>query len=141
MSRKKKFTSLKRLKDEIDKYFNSCFSYVTDKKTGEKLKHDNGEEIVVCIRPPTVSGLALHLGTTRQTLCDYEKDERFGEVITLAKRRVEQFAEESLYDKTSVTGSIFNLKVNFGWSEESATDSEDGGGVVEIPEVVDNSDE
>lgn len=67
-------------------------------------------------KPITVTGLALALDTTRETLCDYEADPIFSDAIKMAKARVENFAEERLYS-SAPTGAIFALK-NFGWRDK-----------------------
>jgi len=66
---------------------------------------------------PTVTGLGVALGLTRRQLVDYGKDDDFAEIIVMAKARVEAFNENRLYDG-NVTGTIFNLKHNFGWEEK-----------------------
>lgn len=67
---------------------------------------------------PTVSGLALKLGMTRQSLINYEAKDEFFATIKKAKTRIEVALEQKLYGQT-VTGLIFNLKNNFGWKDKS----------------------
>nr|DAI27787.1 MAG TPA: DNA packaging protein gp3 [Caudoviricetes sp.] len=70
-------------------------------------------------KPYTVTGLAAFLGTTRQTLLDYELRDEFSDAIKAAKVKIESFAEESLYtNKASVAGTIFSLANNFGWKNK-----------------------
>ena len=90
-----KFEDLDELKEAIDKYFADC-----------ERKDD----------PLTITGLALALGTSRQTLINYEKREEYFDTIKEAKTRVENYAEKRLYT-SSATGPIFALK-NFGWVDE-----------------------
>ena len=68
---------------------------------------------------PTVCGLALHLGfISRQSFFDYEGyGKEFSDTIKKAKARIEQALESHLYGN-SVTGTIFNLKNNFGWHDK-----------------------
>lgn len=61
----------------------------------------------------TITGLAIAIGTCRQTLCNYEKDEKFGAIIREAKSLVENAYELSLRHRGQ-SGDIFALK-NFGW--------------------------
>ena len=52
-------------------------------------------------RPYTISGLAIYLGLSTETLRRYEKlygDTEYAEIIKVAKQRVEEYAEKSLYD-------------------------------------------
>lgn len=69
--------------------------------------------------PITITGLALHLDTTKDVLMDYETkyEKEFQAVIRRAKMRCENYAEKKLYSKTP-TGAIFSLK-NFGWKDKS----------------------
>ena len=70
---------------------------------------------------PTISGLAFHLGLSRQSLCNYEKKDEFLDTIKRAKSRVEIALEQRLFGQ-AVTGTIFNLKNNFGWKDKTETE-------------------
>lgn len=96
-----KFTSEKELSQGIEEYF--------------ALK--DIEE-----KPYTMSGLAYHLGVDRLTLLNYSKKEEFFNTVKRARERVEMWWEENLHGN-SVTGTIFNLKNNFGWRDKSEVDS------------------
>lgn len=89
------------------------------------------------IKPPTITGLALALGTTRNTLVDYEqliekeysseedleKAEKFLRTIKKAKARCEQWVEENaMLNRANATFSIFNLKNNYGWKDKTEQD-------------------
>lgn len=67
---------------------------------------------------PTVSGLAYSLDMSRQALLDYAEKDAFLDTIKKAKIRIEMALEQRLYGNT-VTGTIFNLKNNFGWKDKS----------------------
>lgn len=103
VGRPPKFESNEELIQLINDYFDKC---------------ENAQE------PLTISGLALSIGTTRKTLCDYEKKKEFSNTIKEAKAIVENFAEKRLYS-TVCTGAIFALK-NFGWSDKTVTEIEGG---------------
>lgn len=77
-------------------------------------------------RPPTVTGLALALGfTSRQALLNYQSKREFVDTITRAKSRIEQYAEERLFDRDGTQGAQFSLKNNFhGWNREKEIDAE-----------------
>jgi hypothetical protein len=79
---------------------------------------------------PTISGLAMYLGMTTETLRAYGEKEIFSATVKKAKQRVEVHLEQRLYG-TAVTGSIFNLKNNFGWKDKSESEiSGPGGGPI-----------
>lgn len=96
----------KDLKTLIDAYF-------------ESITNEKGEYV----KPPTVTGLALALGTNRQTLVNYEGKKEFIDTIKAAKSRCENWVEENaLAGKANPTFSIFNLVNNYGWENKSKTD-------------------
>jgi hypothetical protein len=90
-----KFKSVKELDLKIKAYFEEC---------------DEEEQ------PYTITGLALALGTYRQTLINYEHKDEFMDTIKTAKQKVENYAERRLFE-SSPTGAIFALK-NFGWRDK-----------------------
>jgi hypothetical protein len=99
-----KFKSIEELQNKIDAFFIEC---------------DVKEE------PYTITGLALALDTTRQTLINYEDRPEYLDTIKKAKARVENYAEKRLFTGQP-TGPIFALK-NFGWKDK--TETEHSGGV------------
>src|SRR5690606_4306358 len=75
-------------------------------------------------KPPTITGLAVHLDTSRRTLLDYEdRDDELSHTIKTAKDRIESFAEEQLYTNPRTAGVIFNLVNNYKWVNKSEVDS------------------
>lgn len=68
----------------------------------------------------TITGLALALNTSRQTLLDYEEKDEYFDTIKNAKLKVENGYEIDL-KKQGRTGTIFALK-NFGWKDRNETD-------------------
>ena len=96
-------------------------------KTGRPPKYNTPEEMQAAIDvyfdeavPPTVTGLALHLGfDSREGLLYYESEKpEFLSTIKRAKSRIAEFLEQQLYRPATVTGIIFNLKNNFGWKDQ-----------------------
>lgn len=104
------FKTKEDLQEKIDAYFNSCYKV-------------NGEWVKECVRPLTISWLALELETSRQTLINYEQKEQFFDTIKKAKQKIESWTEEQLYRNTQVTGVIFNLKNNYDWKDKSEVDN------------------
>lgn len=133
MGRPLTFETPKELQRKVDAYFRLCDPHVI---TVKKLEYptrigDNGKETTdynaepVLVKrkamseqvPYTITGLALHLKTSRQTLLDYQGRKDFSDIIKEAKLRCENYAEQLLYSGKNVTGSIFNLKNNYNWSD------------------------
>lgn len=67
---------------------------------------------------PTMAGLAYALGMDRKSLLNYSHKQEFFPTIKRARDRVEAALEANLYNN-SVTGTIFNLKNNFGWVDKT----------------------
>lgn len=103
-----KFKSPEELQEKAEEYFRSC---AEPKVSGDAIYFE----------PITITGLALHLDTTRETLCDYAEKDGFSDTVKKLKMRVENFAEKHLYIGKSATGAIFALK-NFGWSDNNSLD-------------------
>lgn len=102
------YANAEDMKVKIDDYFDTIDNLNKDEFT----------------KPPTVTGLALHLGfCSRQSLIDYENKGAFFDTVKRAKSRIEQFNEEMLYRDGQVTGTIFNLKNNFKWRDKSEVDN------------------
>ncbi len=93
--RPRKFKSPEEMQKAIDAYFAAC----------------EAED-----QPLTVTGLALALDTTRETIMDYQNKDEYSDTIKRAKLRVQNYAEKRLFG-SNATGPIFALK-NFGWSDK-----------------------
>lgn len=68
----------------------------------------------------TITGLAMALDTSRQTLLDYEERDEFTDAIKRAKLKVENGYEIDL-KRHGRTGTIFALK-NFDWKDKTEQD-------------------
>ena len=90
-----KWNTPEELQAEIDKYFEYC-----------------DEEHI----PLTITGLALALDTTRETLMDYQNNDKFSYTVKKAKLRIENAYEQRLI-ANGRAGDIFALK-NFGWTDK-----------------------
>jgi len=71
------------------------------------------------LNPPTISGLALHLGfVNRASMYDYEQRGEFSDTIKKARTRCEQWIEKNgIEGKTPPAMAIFALK-NYGWTDK-----------------------
>ncbi len=71
-------------------------------------------------KPYTITGLALWLDTSRETLLNYEERPEFFDTIKRAKVKCENWVEENaLMNKVNATTAIFNLKNNYGWKDKT----------------------
>ena len=123
MGRPKKYNNAEEMQKVIDEYFNGC------QKPVKIFNKDLGKYITVTdekgnieyeqYKPYTITGLANALNMSRQDLINYEKDNEFFDTITRAKRKVEQYVEERLFNKDDANGAKFNLANNFSrWKDK-----------------------
>lgn len=144
-----KFKTKQSLEKKISAYFKEC-----DERTMTVLTKLGTFVEVPNPRPYTVTGLAVALGTTRETLLDYERMRRkdtdllksivsgksekkhtdqerkyaenklklykeLSDSLKVAKEKIKQFAEESLWTPKIAAGVIFNLKNNWNWEDKN----------------------
>lgn len=119
------------LQAAIDLFFDSCVPKYLKDDNGQLIFDKHWNPIIIERNPPTVTGLALHLGfTTRQALLNYQGKRAFVDTVTRAKLKIEHFQEACLYDPAlRPQGPIFALK-NFGWKDTL------GVSVEETPRIV-----
>ena len=126
----KKFMSPEHLQCMVNEYFESCNGPVSD-KWGQLVYDKGGNLVKVQVKPYTLSGLALYLGVSTQTLKKYreglvddfldelyaETDDRltFAKVVMNAKQTIEAYAEGRLYDKDGQRGAQFVLDCCYNW--------------------------
>lgn len=144
------FESVEALQERIHAYFADCephpelvtrYEYfqkevdveVIDRKSGKteivkRLEDDLSvpprpirEWEISQPKPYTITGLAVFLGTSRQTLINYENRDEYFDTIKGAKDRIEQYWENQLLG-SHATGPIFNLKNNYGWEDTQKFD-------------------
>lgn len=133
----KKYLSPEHLQSMVNEYFESCMGPLFD-KWGNLVKDDNGDLVKTQVKPYTLSGLALFLGLSTETLRKYkngrldtlldelkaETDDclTFSRVVLRAKQTIEAYAEGRLYDKDGSNGARFVLDHCYGWvsSKEEA---------------------
>lgn len=68
-----------------------------------------------------ITGLAVHLGTDRTTLCNYEERDEFFDTIKRAKTLIEMAYEKRGLEKGTAF-DIFRLK-NMGWKDKYENDN------------------
>lgn len=120
------YKTKEEIQEKIDKYFKDCEGELVLDKEGNPIIDKYGNVVKTGVRPLTVTGLALALGfNSRQSLLNYQDKEEFMDTITRAKAKVEQYAEERLYDKDGANGAKFSLSNNFeGWKEKQQIEAE-----------------
>jgi len=122
-----KYKTVAELQKLIDAYFESCWTEKLDMFGNVIYKKENGKKsdqpVMVQTKPYTITGLALAMGTTRETLLDYEHKDKFSYTIKRAKEMCQTYAEESLLIGKNPTGAIFNLKNNYNrWKDKTETE-------------------
>ena len=120
VGRPPKYKSKEEIEEKIEQYFKDCEGHALTDNEGNTVYNKWGYPVIVDRKPPTVTGLALALGfSTRLSLLNYQGKKEFMNTITRAKSRVEQYAEERLFDKDGTSGAQFSLRNNFkGWNAE-----------------------
>jgi hypothetical protein len=104
----------------VDDYFENLWETRTIKqRTGGGETTEFEEKYM---RPPTMAGLARHLGVIRVTLWRYGRDEHSNAtlkpVIAGALNRIAEFAEEALYTREGNQGAKFSLEMNHRYGRE-----------------------
>lgn len=92
--------------------------------TAEEVEQRVSEYFDACIQNsvrPGVEGMALALGTTRQTLLNWQNEgNQKGEIITRAKQMLAALLESwSMTGKINPVTSIFLLKNHFGYADKT----------------------
>ena len=129
MSRPLMYKTKEEIQEKIDAYFEECKGEVLLDGEGNPVIDKWGNAVVVGAKPPTITGLALALGfNSRQALLNYQGRKEFNDTILRAKARVEQYAEERLFDKDGANGAKFSLANNFdGWREKQQIEADVNG--------------
>ncbi len=127
------------MQEKIDAYFEECAGCLLRDDEGHIETDKYGRPIRLGEKPLTITGLALALGfTSRQALLNYQGKKEFVDTITRAKARVEQYAEERLFDKDGANGAKFSLANNFeGWKKKQSVETDVMGDMTINVEVTD----
>lgn len=155
-----KFKDVEELEKKINDYFLSLYDYARD-MWGNRLKDkdykapaDGSDDdnpyagwVMKKVKVATITGLALHLDTTRDLLIDYgsgkydyldregkpreptEEEKHyesqvklFSDTIRRAKQMIADDTEQQLYISGRSTGAIFSMRVNYGWQDKTVTE-------------------
>ena len=123
VGRPPKYKTPEEMQKIVDLYFLACKVHQTG--DAELLMDCEDNELLIVNDiddvQPTVTGLALALDLTRQGLIEYSDKDEFSDTIKKAKQRIEKYLEQNLYGQ-AVTGTIFNLKNNYGWKDKTETE-------------------
>lgn len=125
------WTDPAELEGLIEDYFRSRWETRKIKQRGADGKTVEFEEDYM--RPPTMAGLARHLGVVRNTLLNYSERDEFAPLLAHAKNRVAEWWEEGLAAREVSNGARFALEVNFGYGRE---DQEGGTGAAFTQNVI-----
>ncbi len=117
---KKLFKSVDDLCRLVDEYFKSIEGEYRLEEKPQKKPDDAPVIQKVPIReaePPTMAGLALHLGfNSRDEFDKLEKGGKYAAVLKRARLRVEVAYEKKLHQQSS-SGALFALK-SMGWNDK-----------------------
>lgn len=155
MGRYRKYRSDKALREMVEGYFASisrekivCEAYNTGQKDGwghfitewRPVTNEQGvymreREYVI---PPTVGGLCAYLNISRDTwarYCDREENPQFAETTEWAREQLLAWRECELLRRPGkhLRGLIFDLRANYGVSEDAAARSGHTGGAEDDP--------
>ena len=126
-----RWNSPQHLQGLVDEYFASCHGVIYNSKTGLPFMDKEGNPVIGQIKPYTISGLASFLHVDSHSIrrmqegvidsLGYPTDEdyvglTYSEIIKEARRKIEAYAEERLYDKDGFNGGKFVLDCAFRWN-------------------------
>ena len=125
MGRYRKYRTPKDLQHHIDEYFRSCMSPARN-KMGDYIFDEDGNKVMVQVKPFTLSGMASHLGITTDTLRTYKTKAlaglippEYADVVIMARQKIEEYAECQLYSRDGNRGGEFVLRAGFGWQTKN----------------------
>jgi hypothetical protein len=86
---------------------------------------------------PSIMGLCRHIGILPETLSEYEKRDGYTATVKRAKKSIEEYAADQLNRREGqVTGIIFNLKNNFGWTDKNVTELQGEVGIKKLEDFI-----
>ena len=123
----KKWATPEELQKDIDAYFEWCDNNPYIQLHNSKLDENTGKPLKFEVeRPYTIEGLCGFLDCDRATLINYQKQEGYEEyfnAINKAKNRIQQNkVERGLIGLSPASTTIFDLKNNHGYKDESQSE-------------------
>lgn len=130
--RRIKWNSPAHLQSLVDQYFASCEGVIYNPRTGMPFMDEEGRPRIGQIKPYTVSGLACYIHIDTTSIKEYSREQidelgyptdddysgpQYSDIILEARKKIEAFAEERLYDRDGFNGGRFVLNCAFGWQE------------------------
>ena len=136
------FKGAEDIRAKIERYFRSCEAVQALDDECAPVFDKNGAPVYAVPEVPlTVSGLALALGFgSREELLSYRGKPYAEAAIRSALLRIENYAEERLFDKGQSSGAKYFLEGNFkSWGEEGASEGETLRRLDEVLDTLDRS--
>ena len=113
-----KYKTPEEMQAKVDEYFRSCEGTYKKDASGELILDKHGEPTRTGDVPLTMAGLQNALGfKSHRSFHDYAEKPSFRPIIMRARLRVEQYAEECLFDRNAYSGAAFVLQYGFGWNK------------------------
>lgn len=110
------------INQKIDEYMKSCWRYKRDMYGNAIKDKETNQYVLEQYKPYTMTGFAVYIDSSRETLNEYSNKEEFVDAIKRIKEICHAYAEESLFVGKNPTGAIFNLKNNYGWTDKTELD-------------------
>lgn len=127
-----KWNSPAHLQSLVDQYFASCEGVIYNPRTGMPFMDEDGRPRIGLVKPYTVSGLACYIHIDTSSIKEYSDEKidemgfptdeeysgpQYSDIIREARKKIEAFAEERLYDRDGFNGGRFVLNCAFGWQD------------------------
>lgn len=122
------FSDERDARERFERYCDKCKGkMLIDQESGQPAINKYGEPMFVGKRVPTMSGLALALGfINRKDMIAYARNGEHKKLIQAMMTKMEEYAEQRLYDRNGQKGAMFALCNNFsGWTQ---LDKQEGAG-------------
>lgn len=133
------FETPEELEERIEDYFESLRVFVDEvERTADGSTITRQVEVEQA--PPTMAGLAHHLGVVRATIWQYSGRDDFKPVIARAKNRIAIYAETMLYRPDRTRGAQFALEVNHGYRDSGAPSGTGDGFEMKVIQPAESSD-
>lgn len=136
------FRSAEEVNAKIERYFRSCEPVQAVDDECVPMFDKNGAPVYAVQEVPlTVSGLAIALGFgSREELLSYRGKPFAENAIRSALLRIENYAEERLFDKGQSSGAKYFLEGNFkAWSEDGDGENDTIRRLDEVLETLDRT--